>query len=62
MYEQSYYFQNSFDFLRMISMEKSMKVATIVAGLCISSNELCHPELSIDLVKKEYKRIYNEDL
>ena len=44
------------------SMEKSMKVATIVAGLCISSNELCHPELSIDLVKREYKRIYNEDL
>lgn len=44
------------------SIEISMKIATIVAGLCITSKELCHPDLSIELVKSEYTKFYGNTL
>ncbi|HOV13307.1 MAG TPA: carbohydrate kinase family protein [Spirochaetota bacterium] len=43
-------------------IEKSMKVATIVAGLCISSKELFNRNLTIKLLEEEYKKYYNEEL
>ncbi|OHD15850.1 MAG: kinase [Spirochaetes bacterium GWD1_27_9] len=43
------------------TIEKSMKIATIVAGLCIASKELFNEDLTTDLLKLEYKKYYNTD-
>lgn len=40
------------------STEKSMRLGTICSGLSVTSNELAYRDLSVDLLEKEYKRIY----
>jgi sugar/nucleoside kinase (ribokinase family) len=50
-----YGFHNGFD------TENCMKFGTIVAGLCISSEELFHKDLSVDYVKKEYQKKYESN-
>ncbi len=45
---------------RGYSIERSMQMGAIVAGLCITSPELFHPELSVALVEAEYVRIFGD--
>lgn len=42
------------------SIEKSMRLGTICSGLSVTSNELAYRDLSVDLLEKEYKRIYKD--
>ncbi len=39
-------------------VERCLEMATIVSGLCITSSELAHPELSAARVEAEYRRYY----
>lgn len=42
--------------------DKCLRVGTIVAGLCVTSNELAYPQLSEALVAQEYQKHYGEPL
>ena len=47
-----------YGYLKGESVATCMKYATIVAGLCINSNELAFKKLSINLLEIEYKKYY----
>lgn len=40
------------------SIEKCLQIASVTGGLCISSGELIHEELSEDRVLKDYEKYY----
>lgn len=42
--------------------DKCLRVSTIVAGLCVTSNELAYPQLNERLVAQEYRKHYGEPL
>lgn len=48
-----------YGFIEGYSVKKSLQIATIIAGLTISSTELFNLELSPELVEKEYKKYYS---
>lgn len=49
-----------YGFMNGKSVEESLRLGTICAGLCISSKELAYGELNESLLKQEYKKYYGE--
>ncbi|MCX5775755.1 MAG: PfkB family carbohydrate kinase, partial [Firmicutes bacterium] len=49
-----------YGYFKGYDIDKCMQYATIVAGLCISSSFIVNPNLTSDLVEKEYKRFYGK--
>lgn len=47
-----------YGFLKEKNIEECLKLATICAGLCITSNELAYEELNEELINKEYEKHY----
>ncbi len=45
-----------------LNLERCLRLGTIVSGLCITSRELAHPDLSTGLLRREYRRHYGEAL
>ncbi|HSP05704.1 MAG TPA: PfkB family carbohydrate kinase, partial [Acidobacteriota bacterium] len=43
---------------RRYPIERCLKIATVVSGLCVTSRELAYPDLTPDLVEREYKKYY----
>jgi sugar/nucleoside kinase (ribokinase family) len=41
--------------------ERALRVGTLVAGLCVASEELAHPDLSPARVSAEYRRVYGPE-
>lgn len=39
-------------------LKTCMEYGTIVAGLCIHSNEIAHPDLSVEYIESEYSKYY----
>jgi sugar/nucleoside kinase (ribokinase family) len=47
-----------YGFLKEKSIEESLRLGTICAGLCITSSELAYEELSEDFLETEYEKHY----
>lgn len=47
--------------LRGLDWPAALRLGTIVAGLCVASRELVHPELSPERVAAEHRRVYGAD-
>lgn len=50
-----------YGFLKEKTIEECLKLATICAGLCITSNELAYEELNEELINKEYEKHYGHN-
>lgn len=50
-----------YGFIKEKSIEECLKLATICAGLCITSNELACEELSEELINNEYLKYYGKN-
>lgn len=50
-----------YGYVNGLTIEKSLKIATIVAGLCLTSKELVAFDLSEEKVKSEYNRWFSND-
>lgn len=50
-----------YGFLKEKTIEECLKLATICAGLCITSNELAYEELNEELINNEYEKHYGHN-
>ncbi|MEK4511392.1 carbohydrate kinase family protein [Paenibacillus anaericanus] len=51
-----------YGYLHNKSLEECMGLATICAGLCITSEELAYPSLSEEVVTQEYEKYYEKSI
>ena len=47
-----------YGYLQGYDVERSLRLGTITAGLCVTSTELAYPDLSPVLLESEYRRHY----
>jgi acarbose 7IV-phosphotransferase len=51
-----------FAYTRGYSIRKSLQMATVISGLCITSRELAHPSLSPELAEGDFKKYYENSV
>jgi sugar/nucleoside kinase (ribokinase family) len=47
-----------YGYTRQAGLKECLRLGTVTAGLCVTSPELAHPDLSPELVEGEYRKSY----